>query len=278
MKHPHTGKKTKWAQGIVIWLLAILFAAPLYFVLLNSFKTKSEIMVSALSLPTGFMADNYAKVLGDNFFTSSFLTSVGMVICTTSLTCLVAALAGYALARWKSRFANGLTLLIMSTLFVPFQVYMVALIIIVKQIGLTGNLLGLLLVYIALGMPVPIFLSRSYIKGMSTEIEEAATIDGCSRLRMFFSIVLPLMRPVMATIAVLNALWVWGEFLVAFLIYGTQKPMTLPVSQQYFFGTYSNQWNLILAGFVISTVPIVLFYIAMQKHIVKGITAGAVKG
>jgi len=155
---------------------------------------------------------------------------------------------------------------------------MVALIIIVKQIGLTGNLLGLLLVYIALGMPVPIFLARSYIKGMPLEIEEAATIDGCSRLRMFFSVVLPLMQPVVATIAVLNALWVWGEFLVAFLIYGTQKPMTLPVSQQYFFGTYSNQWNLILAGFVISTVPIVLFYIVMQKHIVKGITAGAVKG
>ena len=278
MKRSRSVKTSHWVQVGVIWVLAILFAAPLYFVLLNSFKTKGEIMVSALSLPSGFLTDNYATVLGNDYFTSSFLTSVGMVLCTTSLTCLVAALAGYALARWKSRFATGLTLAIMSTLFVPFQVYMVALIIIVKQIGLTGNLLGLLLVYIALGMPVPIFLARSYIKGMSLEIEEAATIDGCSRLRMFFAVVLPLMRPVMATIAVLNALWVWGEFLVAFLIYGTQKPMTLPVSQQYFFGTYSNQWNLILAGFVISTVPIVIFYIAMQKHIVKGITAGAVKG
>lgn len=278
MKRSRSVKTAHWAQVAVIWVLAILFAAPLYFVLLNSFKTKGEIMVSALSLPSSFLTDNYATVLGNDYFTSSFLTSIGMVLCTTSLTCLVAALAGYALARWNSKFAAGLTLAIMSTLFVPFQVYMVALIIIVKQIGLTGNLLGLLLVYIALGMPVPIFLARSYIKGMSTEIEEAATIDGCSRLRMFFSVVLPLMRPVMATIAVLNALWVWGEFLVAFLIYGTQKPMTLPVSQQYFFGTYSNQWNLILAGFVISTVPIVIFYIIMQKHIVKGITAGAVKG
>lgn len=278
MKRSHSVKTSHGVQVAAIWLMAVLFAAPLYFVLLNSFKTKGEIMVSALSLPSGFLTDNYATVLGNDYFVSSFLTSVGMVLCTTSLTCLVAALAGYALARWKSRFATGLTLAIMSTLFVPFQVYMVALIIIVKQIGLTGNLLGLLLVYIALGMPVPIFLARSYIKGMPLEIEEAATIDGCSRLRMFFSVVLPLMQPVVATIAVLNALWVWGEFLVAFLIYGTQKPMTLPVSQQYFFGTYSNQWNLILAGFVISTVPIVLFYIVMQKHIVKGITAGAVKG
>ncbi len=278
MKRSRFANPSHWVQVALVWLMAILFAAPLYFVLLNSFKTKGEIMVSALSLPSGFLTDNYATVLGNDYFVSSFFTSIGMVLCTTSLTCLVAALAGYALARWKSRFATGLTLAIMSTLFVPFQVYMVALIIIVKQIGLTGNLLGLLLVYIALGMPVPIFLARSYIKGMPLEVEEAATIDGCSKLRMFFSVVLPLMQPVMATIAVLNALWVWGEFLVAFLIYGTQKPMTLPVSQQYFFGTYSNQWNLILAGFVISTVPIVLFYIAMQKHIVKGITSGAVKG
>ena len=278
MKRSRSASPSHWAQVVAVWLIAALFAAPLYFVLVNSFKTKGEIMVSALSLPSGFLTDNYATVLGNDYFVSSFLTSVGMVLCTTSLTCLVAALAGYALARWKSRLAAGFTLVIMSTLFVPFQVYMVALIIIVKQIGLTGNLLGLLLVYIALGMPVPIFLARSYIKGMPPEVEEAATIDGCSRLRMFFSVVLPLMQPVTATIAVLNALWVWGEFLVAFLIYGTQKPMTLPVSQQYFFGTYSNQWNLILAGFVISTVPIVLFYIAMQKYIVKGISAGAVKG
>ena len=277
-KDLRSGRAAHIAQVLAVWVLAVIFVAPLYFVLLNSFKDKSEIMVSALSLPKGFNLSNYATVLGKDFFTSSFFTSVGMVIATTSLTCLVAALAGYALARWHSKFATGLTLLIMSTLFVPFQVYMVSLIIIVKQLGLTGNLIGLLLVYIALGMPVPIFLVRSYAMGMSLEIEEAATIDGCSRMHMFFAVVLPLMRPVMATIAVLNALWVWGEFLVAFLVYGTKQPMTLPVSQQYFYGTYSSQWNLILAGFVISTVPIVIFYIAMQKNIVKGSAAGAVKG
>ncbi len=265
-------------RSAILWIMTILFAAPLYFVVINSFKTKGDIMVSALSLPSNLYLDNYATVLGNNSFVASFITSLCLVAATTTLTCLIAALAGYSLARWNNKFSNLLMLAIMSTLFVPFQVYMVALIIIAKQLGLTGNLPGLLLIYIALGMPVPIFLFRSYAKGMSVEIEEASTIDGCSKLRMFFSIVLPLMRPVMATVAVLNALWVWGEFLVAFLIYGTKKPMTLPVSQQYFYGTYNNQWNLILAGFVISTIPIVIFYVLMQKHIVKGIAAGAVKG
>ena len=265
-------------QTVLVWVMAVIFLAPLYFVVLNSFKTKGEISISATTLPTFLNLENYVRILEDDYFVSSFLTSVGMVVVVTSLTCLVAAMAGYALARWKSKLSTGLNLAIMSTLFVPFQVYMVAMIIVVRQIGLTGNLIGLALVYIAMGMPVPIFLARSYATGMSIEIEEAAIIDGCSRPRMFFSIVLPLMKPVLATIAVLNALWVWGEYLVAFLVYGTKKPMTLPVSQQYFYGTYSNQWNLILAGFVVSTLPIVIFYIVMQKHIVKGIAAGAVKG
>ena len=113
---------------------------------------------------------------------------------------------------------------------------------------------------------------------MSREIEESAIIDGASRGRMLFTIVLPLMKPILATVAVLNALWVWGEFLVAFLVYGNGKPMTLPLSQRYFFGTYTNQWNLILANFLISSIPIIIFYIVMQKHIIKGIAAGAVKG
>ena len=278
MKRSVSVRVSKWAQIIFIWAIAVVFFAPLCLAVTNSFKPRSEIMASALSLPTSLYLDNYRTVMEDDYFLSSFITSVLMVAATTSLTCLIAAMAGYALARWKCRFSNGLTLVIMSTLFVPFQVYMVALIVIVRQIGLTGNLIGLLLVYIALGMPVPIFLVRSYATGMSLEIEEAATIDGCGSKMMLGAIVLPLMKPVLATVAVLNALWVWGEFLVAFLVYGTKKPMTLPVSQQYFYGTYSNQWNLILAGFVISTIPIVIFYLVMQRHIVKGIAAGAVKG
>ena len=128
------------------------------------FQTRSE-SCSALSLPTSLYLDNYRTVMEDDYFLSSFITSVLMVAATTSLTCLIAAMAGYALARWKCRFSNGLTLVIMSTLFVPFQVYMVALIVIVRQIGLTGNLIGLLLVYIALGMPVPIFLGAQLCHG-----------------------------------------------------------------------------------------------------------------
>lgn len=281
MKTAGESKKKGWRQAglyMIVWLLAILFFAPIVIVVLNSFKTKPEIMVSTIGLPEKFNFDNYVTIFTNNDFLSSLWFSVIVVVATTTLTVLVSALAGYALARWKSKFSSAIMLIFMTTLFVPFQVYMVALIVIARQLSLTGSPVGLVLIYIALGMPVPIFLYRSYAATMSKEIEEAAAIDGCSRIQMFFRVVFPLMKPITATAAVLNALWAWGEFLVAFLVYGNHKPMTIPLSQQYFYGSYNQQWNLIMAGFVISTIPIVIFYILMQKHIVKGIAAGAVKG
>lgn len=262
----------------LIWIMALLFMSPLLLVVINSFKDKGEIMTSAIALPGSLYLDNFVTIMTDKNFLASFLCSIFVVAVTTSLTVLVSAVTGYALARWESRLCRILIILIMSTLFVPFQVYMVALIVVVRNIGLVNKLFGLILVYIALGMPVPIFLCRSYCVGMSREIEEAAIIDGCSKPRMVATIILPLMKPILATAAVLNALWVWGEFLVAFLVYGNGKPMTLPLSQKYFYGTYTNQWNLILTNFLISSIPIILFYIIMQKHIIKGIAAGAVKG
>lgn len=263
---------------VFIWILAFVFASPLILVILNSFKTKGEIMTSAVSLPSSLYLGNFAEILTESNFIYAFACSLFVVSVTTSLTVLVSAVTGYALARWNSRLCRILIVMIMSTLFVPFQVYMVAMIVVVRNLHMVNNLMGLILVYLALGMPVPIFLCRSYCVTMSREIEEAAIIDGCSRPRMVFTIILPLMKPILATVAVLNALWVWGEFLVAFLVYGNGKPQTLPLSQRYFFGAYTNQWNLILTNFLISGIPVVLFYIVMQKHIIKGIAAGAVKG
>ena len=128
----HPARVGHAVQTVLVWIMAVIFLAPLYFVVLNSFKTKGEISVSATTLPTFLNLENYARILEDDYFVSSFLTSVAMVVVVTSLTCLVAAMAGYALARWKSKLSTGLNLAIMSTLFVPFQVYMVAMIIVVR--------------------------------------------------------------------------------------------------------------------------------------------------
>lgn len=149
----------------IVWLLALIFASPLLLVLINSFKTKGEIMTSAISLPSSLYLGNFVQIMTESNFLSSFFCSVFVVAVTTSLTVLVAAVTGYALARWNSRLCRILILVIMSTLFVPFQVYMVALIVVVRNLHLVNNIIGLILVYLALGMPVPIFLCRSYCVG-----------------------------------------------------------------------------------------------------------------
>lgn len=274
IKHATTGI----VRTVLVYILAILFLFPIYIVIINSFKTKGEMMNSAVALPNSFYLGNYLTIFTSNDFTSSFLCSVVVVFFTTVFTIILSALAGYALARWKSKAATVISMIFMSTLFVPFQVYMVSMIVIASRLHLTGNLFGLIIIYISLGMPVPIFLFRSYAKSLPMEIEEAAMIDGCSKMQTFVSIVFPLMKPIVATVAVLNALWAWGEFLVAFLVYGNHKPMTIPLSQQYFYGTYTNEWNLIMTSFIVTSIPIVILYLFTQKYIVKGIASGAVKG
>lgn len=266
------------ARTVLTYLLAVLFIFPVYIVVINSFKTKSEMMDSAISFPKSFYLGNYTTIFTSHDFVSSFLCSVVVVLFTTCFTIILASLAGYSLARWNSRASNIISMVLMSTLFVPFQVYMVSMIVIASRLHMTGNLFGLIVIYISLGMPVPIFLFRSYAKSLPMEIEEAAVIDGCTKMQTFVSIVFPLMKPIIATVAVLNALWVWGEFLVAFLVYGNHKPMTIPLSQQYFYGTYNNEWNLIMTSFVVTVIPIVILYVFTQKYIVKGIASGAVKG
>ena len=189
---------------------------------------------------------------------------------------MVSTLAGYALARWKSVWADILTLVFLSSMFVPFHTIMIALLQTAKGLHLTGKIYGLILIYCGLQCPIPIFLIKGFVSSVPKELEEAAMIDGCGTLRMFFSITLPMLKPILATVAILNALWIWNDFLLPYLILA--KPITIPLSQMYFFGQYNQQWNLIMAGFVVSTIPIVIFFLLMQKHIINGIASGAVKG
>ena len=188
----------------------------------------------------------------------------------------MSALAGYALSRWKSKWADVITLVFLSSMFVPFHTIMIALLTTARDLKLTGSIGGLILIYCGLQCPIPIFLIKGFVRSVPRELEEAAMIDGCGTVRMFFSVVLPMLKPILATVAVLNVLWIWNDYLLPYLILG--KPITIPLSQMYFYGQYNQQWHLIMAGFVVSTVPVVIFFLFMQKYIINGIAAGAVKG
>lgn len=257
-------------------VVAFLFFFPVLIAILNSFKTKGEIIASAIALPSNPTLGNYMTVIEASDFFKAFLNSCLVTGGGVALNLLVSTLAGYALARWRSVWSHILTLLFLSSMFVPFHTIMIALLKTAKGMHLTGNIWGLILIYCGLQCPIPIFLIKGFVSSVPKELEEAAMMDGCGKIRLFFSIILPLLKPILATVSVLNALWIWNDFLLPYLILG--KPITIPLSQMYFYGQYNQQWHLIMAGFVVSTIPIILFFLLMQKYIISGIAAGAVKG
>lgn len=270
--------KHKKGVGITVFtaLIALIFFFPVFMAVINSFKTRGEILASAIALPTSPTLANYAAVIEATdfikvFFNSCLVTGGGIV-----LNLLVSALAGYALARWRSKWANILTLLFLSSMFVPFHTIMIALLTTARDLKLTGHIWGLILIYCGLQCPIPIFLIKGFVHSVPRELEEAAMIDGCGTVRLFLSIVLPMLKPILATVSVLNVLWIWNDYLLPYLILG--KPLTIPLSQMYFYGQYNQQWHLIMAGFVVSTIPVVIFFLFMQKYIINGIASGAVKG
>ncbi len=261
---------------IVTALIALIFFFPVLMAFINSFKTRGEILASTIALPSAPTFANYAAVIEATdfvkvFFNSCLVTGGGIV-----LNLLVSALAGYALARWRSKWANILTLLFLSSMFVPFHTIMIALLTTARDLKLTGRIWGLILIYCGLQCPIPIFLIKGFVHSVPRELEEAAMIDGCGTVRLFLSIVLPMLKPILATVSVLNVLWIWNDYLLPYLILG--KPLTIPLSQMYFYGQYNQQWHLIMAGFVVSTIPVVIFFLFMQKYIINGIASGAVKG
>ena len=261
---------------IITAIIALIFFFPVLIAIINSFKTKGEIIASAITMPKSPSLDNYRIVIEAADFPKAFLNSCLVTGGGIVLNIMVSTLAGYALARWKSVWADILTLVFLSSMFVPFHTIMIALLQTAKGLHLTGKIYGLILIYCGLQCPIPIFLIKGFVSSVPKELEEAAMIDGCGTLRMFFSITLPMLKPILATVAILNALWIWNDFLLPYLILA--KPITIPLSQMYFFGQYNQQWNLIMAGFVVSTIPIVIFFLLMQKHIINGIESGAVKG
>lgn len=270
--------KHKKGVGITVFtaLIALIFFFPVLMAIINSFKTRGEILASAIALPTAPTLANYAAVIEATdfikvFFNSCLVTGGGIV-----LNLLVSALAGYALARWRSKWANILTLLFLSSMFVPFHTIMIALLTTARDLKLTGHIWGLILIYCGLQCPIPIFLIKGFVHSVPRELEEAAMIDGCGTVHLFLSIVLPMLKPILATVSVLNVLWIWNDYLLPYLILG--KPLTIPLSQMYFYGQYNQQWHLIMAGFVVSTIPVVIFFLFMQKYIINGIASGAVKG
>jgi raffinose/stachyose/melibiose transport system permease protein len=284
--------KTRRAGLVYLEMLAIvlflIFLFPFLIVLVNSAKAPFEITQSPLTLPT-----NWGKILGNMVsiwtsvnirYASSFASSVIITAASLVLLNLLSSQAAWVLVRTKTRLSAGIFVTFVAAMVIPFQIVMFPLLTWFRDVGqafgirLLRSYSGIILAYVGFGMSQSIFLFHGFIKSIPLELEEAATIDGCKRAQIFYAIIFPILRPIHATVLVLNGIWIWNDFLLPLLILGKgNRVMTIPLAVSNFAGAYVKQWDLILTAILMAMVPIVVFFLIAQKSIIKGMVAGSIK-
>lgn len=275
-------KKKRLLSDIIVYgllTIAALFTLfPLLMALMNSFKSNRELLINVMSWPTEFNFENYIRTFEKMHYGRSFVNTVILAGLSVSLMILFSALAGWKLCRTKTRLSKFLLNLFVFSMLIPFSSIMIPLYRVTLALEIKNSLVGLSLVYAGLGVSMAIFLYHGFVKGIPIEMEEAAAIDGCSSLQTFFKIVLPMLKPITATITITNVLWVWNDFLLPLIVISDNKKYTLLLSTNTLFGQYSSDWTAILSALILAALPVIVFYAIFQKQILKGIADGAVKG
>ena len=272
-------KALKIIFEIFMLIVAVLYIYPIFIIVINSFKTNRDLMLNVLSLPQKFIIDNYTYVWKYINYPRLFLNNVLVTVVGVSGIILFSSLAAYVLARTRSRLSFLIYLFCIVPMLVPFQTIMITLLKSASFLHLTKSDLGMGLQYWGLGIPMAIFLYHGFVNTIPRELDESAQVDGASTLRCFFSIIFPLLKPITSTIVVLDVMWIWNDFLFPLLMVNADNSTrTLTLAAYTFIGTYVTDWQYSMAAMVLAVLPSVIFFIFMQKNIVKGIVAGAVKG
>lgn len=265
---------------VVLFLAALLFLAPIFLIFINSFKGKLYISEDLFSLPnsTTFVGlDNYIRGIETVNFWHAFGYSVLITVLSVGTIVLLTAMTAWFIVRVKNKATSLLYYLFVFSMIVPFQMVMFTLTWFANQLHL-DNPIGIVFVYLGFGSGLSVFVFTGFIKSVPKEIEEAAIIDGCGPIRTFFLVVLPILKPTVITVAILNAMWIWNDYLLPYLLLGTEYK-TIPIAIQYLQGSYGNtDYGALMALLVLAIIPVIVFYLSSQKHIIKSITSGAVKG
>lgn len=263
---------------VILVIIAIMFLSPFYFLLVNSVKSLGDIMVNAADWPNQFNWSNYARAWEMTRFPEAFTNSIIITVISNLLIALLSAMAAYRLVRSNTMFNRFVFMMFVSAMVIPFQSIMIPLLKVVSWLGVNNSMVGLILAYMGLGIPLSIFLFHGFVKSIPMEIEEAATVDGANSYSVFTRIVLPMLKPMMVTVIILNCLWIWNDYLLPSLILQSPHLRTIPLATFAFFGQYSKQWDLALPALVLGILPIIIFFLSLQRYIVEGVVAGSVKG
>jgi raffinose/stachyose/melibiose transport system permease protein len=284
---------TRQKVGLILlevftFLLLVAFFFPFFIVIVNAAKENPEIIRNPLSLPENWfnVFKNAIEIMGrDNI---NYFQSFGYSVLITTISLLLigvfSAMAAWVLVRTKKRYSVIIFMFFISGMVVPFQVVMLPLVRLLQTLkNLTGIPLketvhGVVLAYIGFGAPLSVFMFSGFIKSIPMDIEEAAIIDGCSKPQVFFRIILPILKPIFVTMLVLNGMWIWNDYLLPALILGIGEDIqTLPLSVANLAGFYDKDWSLILTSVLMAALPAVVLFLFAQKHIIKGMTSGAIK-
>ncbi|WP_426452459.1 carbohydrate ABC transporter permease [Paenibacillus sp. S-38] len=259
-------------------LLAVIFFFPIYFSLISAFKSNGEILRSAVAFPQTFYVESFKYLWTKTDFPEAMVNSVILTVTSIVLMIAVIPMAAYAIERTNKKWTNAAYMYFLAGMMIPFQVYMIPLFKEMKLLGLYGSLSAPILIYLSGSVGFGVLLYTSFIKGIPREIEEAASIDGCSSYGIFWRIVFPLLGPCTASMVVLNGLGIWNDFLMPMLVLPSGEPKTMIVEIFKFVGELASQWDMVFAGTAISIIPVLIAFVALQKYFVKGVAAGATKG
>lgn len=267
-----------WILSIAALAVGIVFVSPLYLVFVNSVKTVREIYLSPLGLPVEISWNNFGRVMEKIDFGQALKNSLFFVVFGVAGLLVICSMAAYRLARHRTRVNKFVYLLLVSSILVPFQTVMIPLIKIIASIGLYNTRIGVLLAYYGYGIPFAVFLFYGFLSSIPREIEEAALIDGGSLFQVYRCIILPLLKPICVTVAVLDVLWIYNDFLLPFVLISDNELRTLPLVMYTFFTAYERPWDLAMASLTMVLIPAIIMFVILQKQITGGIVSGAVKG
>lgn len=278
-------KRTKkLIQEILLVLLAITFLSPVYIMFINSFKTRQELYTNVLAFPEQFSFQYYVDAMKKMNFITALGNSLFISIASVVIIVILSSMTAWMLARTDNKLSKFIFMIFIATMLIPFQTIMMPLIQLMNSImsnlgiPMINTRGGLIFMHIGFNSSLAVFLYHGFIKStVPLSLEEAATIDGCSTFGLFWKIVFPMLKPVSVTVIILNIISIWNDFLLPSLTLTDKALRTIPLSTFYFFGEFTIQWNLAMAGLTLTVVPVVIFYLFAQKHIIKGIGDGAVK-
>lgn len=274
------GKKKigKLIGEIAMLAVCAVFFIPFYYLIVNTFKPAQDATFSPMSLPIqNFTLELYQKALSSINFLSSFKNSLIITIVSVTIIIVIGSMAAYSITRRKNKFTKILFIYFLIGFMVPIQTTLIPLFNLMSKLNLQNSVFGMIVLYSS-WCNFALFMYQGFLGGVPKDLEEAALIDGCNLWKMFWKIVFPLLKPVTTTIVIFDVMWIWNDFMLPYLFISSSKNFTLIMEVYKGVGQFSNNWTVMLCTMVLVLVPITIFYLVMQRHIIAGITSGAVKG